>query len=332
MPDFPKNHFIRDAMGESMAELGRRDPRVVVINADLAGTCRNRSFGEMFPDRFFNVGIAEQFMVSFAAGLAHEGYIPYVFTMVPFVSMRACEQCRTDVAYANANVRFIAPYSGCSGGISGATHWGMEDCAIMCSIPNMAVLEPCDTNEARKMMEYSLFHQGPVYIRSSVEPVPDIFDAGYEFEIGKAVTVKEGDDGAFICSGITVKYALEAASAIEEKHQKHIRVVNMHTLKPVDAKAVMDAVKTGRIVVAQDHNIIGGLGQLVAGMIAGNGVAVKLRILGIPDRFAAMAHAPYLYRQFGYDAQGLEQAMMDLLDGSRAQEAGSQSGKVMTCG
>ncbi len=319
MADFPKS-FIRNTMGAYMVELGRRNSKVVVVNADLAGTCRNRSFGDMFPDRFFNVGIAEQFMVSFAAGLAHEGYLPYVFTMVPFVSMRACEQCRTDVAYANANVRFIAPYSGCSGGISGVTHWGMEDCAIMCSIPNMTVLEPCDTSEAKAMMDYSLDHQGPMYIRTSVEPVSDICDTGYKFELGKAVVIKEGDDGAFICSGITVKHAVEAASAIEEKYQKHIRVINMHSLKPIDVNAVMDAVLTGRIVVAQDHNIIGGLGQLVSGIIAANGVATKLRVLGIPDRFTVMAHASYLYHKFGYAAQGLEKAMMALMDDGRAEK------------
>lgn len=307
-----KQYFLRNVIGEYMSQLGERQKKVVIVNADLAGTCRNRAFIERFPERAFNVGIAEQNMVSFAAGLAHEGFIPFVFSMAPFISMRACEQCRTDVAYGNLNVRMIAPYAGCSGGISGATHWGIEDCAIMSSMPNMTVLEPCDPIQAIKMMDQMLDYDGPVYLRSGVEPVNLIYDETYHYEIGKASIAREGNDGAFIGAGITVQYAVQAADQIARKYGKRIRVVDMHTVKPIDRQAIIDAAGTGRIVVAQDHSKIGGLGQQVAEVLTSESLCVKFTNLGI-DRFVAMAHAPYLYHLFGYDADGLEKEMQNLL-------------------
>lgn len=306
-----ENFFLRDVVGEYMSTIGKND-RVVVVNADLAGTCRNRKFGELYPRRSFNVGIAEQNMVSFAAGLAHEGFLPYAFSMAPFISMRACEQCRTDIAYANLNVRLIAPYAGCSGGISGATHWAIEDCAIMSGMPNMVVIEPCDPIQARKMLEATMLHIGPVYMRISVEPTGAIYTENYKFELGKASIARDGEDGAFICCGITVKYALEAAVRIYKKTGKKIRVIDMHTLKPLDRQAVIEAAKTGRIVVAQDHNVIGGLGQQVALVLAEERLSPKFINVGIPDKFIAMAHASYIYNLFGYDADGLEKKMLNL--------------------
>lgn len=310
----PKS-FLRNVMGNYMAELGRKETRVVVVNADLMGTCRNNSFVSEFPQRSFNVGIAEQNMVSFAAGLAHEGAMPFAFSMAPFISMRACEQCRTDVAYANLDVRLVATYAGCSGGISGATHWAIEDCAIMGAMPGMTVLEPCDAVQAKKMLEASLTHKGPIYIRSSVEAVEDIYSEDYEFTVGKATVAREGNDGAFICSGVVVQYALEAARIIGANTGKQIRVVDMHTIKPIDREAVKDAAGTGRVVVAQDHNIVGGLGYSVAAVMAEEGVAARFKILGVMDEFVEMAHAPYLYHKFGYDTDGLVAAMAELLMG-----------------
>lgn len=307
-----ENVFLRNVIGEYIAELGKNE-KVVVVNADLGGTCRNRHFEELFPDRSFNVGIAEQNMVSFASGLAHEGFIPYAFSMAPFISMRACEQCRTDVAYADLNVRLIAPYSGCSGGISGATHWAIEDCAIMAAIPNMTVLEPSDPIQAKRMLDYSLSHSGPIYMRVSVEPTVSIYGETYKYEFGCASIAREGNDGAFICSGITVKYALAAANTIAERTGKQIRVVDMHTIKPIDKDAIIHAAQTGRIVVAQDHNIIGGLGQQVSSVLATAGISTKFANVGIQDRFIAMAHAPSIYDQFGYNADGLERKMTELL-------------------
>lgn len=306
--------FLRNVIGAYMAELGKKNDRVVVVNADLMGTCRNKSFVEEFPKRSFNVGIAEQNMVSFAAGLAHEGYIPYAFTMAPFMSMRACEQVRTDVAYARLPVRLMATYAGLSGGISGATHWAVEDCAIMTGIPEMTVVEVCDENQAKAVLDFSLSYDKPLYIRSSVEPVKNVYPSDYNFEFGKASVLKEGTDGTFICSGVSVQYALEASNIIEEKYAKHIKVIDMTSIKPLDRDAVIEAAKTKNVIVAQDHNIIGGLGSAVANVLAKEGLGIKFKILGLTDKFVAMAHAPFLYHQFEYDTEGLVKNMKIMLE------------------
>ncbi len=308
-----EKYFLRDIIGNYMYDLGVKNDKVMLVNADLMGTCRNRKFAEEFPDRAFNVGIAEQNMVSFAAGLAHEGYIPYAFSMAPFLTMRACEQCRTDVAYANLNVRMMGTYAGLSGGISGATHWSIEDVAIMAAMPNVTVVEVSEPNQAVQIMDQSLDFKGPMYIRSSVEPVFKLYDDDYKHKIGKASIVKEGSDGAIICSGVVVKYALEAANALKADYGKDIRVVDMHTIKPVDREAVVSAAQTGNLIVAQDHNIYGGLGSIVATVLAEEGCVTKFKNIGISDVFVAMAHAPYLYGKFGYDAKGLYNSMKDML-------------------
>lgn len=310
--DEARKEFLRDELGAYLTELGKRDSRVVVVNADLSKTSRNTEFVRQYPDRAFNVGIAEQNMVSFAAGLAHEGWMPFAYTMAPFMSMRACEQCRTDVAYANLPVRLIGTYAGVSGGISGATHWGMEDCAIMTTMPDMTVLEPSDVVQGKKMMDALLQLQGPAYMRISVEPTSPIYDEDCDFEIGKASIAHPGGDGAFICSGITVKYAMLAAKSIKERTGKSIRVVDMHTVKPIDRQAVLDAAATGKIVVAQDHLLHGGLASLVSEILAEESCAVRYCSRGIPDCFETMAHAPFLYHKFLLDAEGLENSMLQL--------------------
>lgn len=305
--------FLRNVIGSYMEELGKKNEQVVIVNADLAGTCRNTGFCNLYPKRAFNTGIAEQNMVSFAAGLAKEGFIPYAFSMAPFLTMRACEQCRTDVAYANLNVRLIGVYAGVSGGISGATHWAVEDCGIMCSMPGMVVLEASDEYQAKRMLDATLEYEGPIYIRCTVEPVQEIYNENYQFEIGGSTIVREGNDGVFLCSGVTVQYALEAAERIKNQTGAEIRVVDMYSLKPIDREAVISATKTGKIIVAQDHNIIGGLGTLVATVIAEEGRSTKFKIIGIDDRFDAMAHAGYLYHLYKMDSEGLEKEMLNML-------------------
>lgn len=304
--------FIREHVGNYMLELGRTDERVVVVNADLMKTCRNTSFVEEYPNRSFNVGIAEQNLVSFSAGLAHEGFIPYAFSMAPFISMRACEQCRTDIAYGNCNVRLIACYSGLSGGISGATHWGIEDCAIMTSMPNMVVLEPSDSYQAKRLLDISLSHEGPVYMRITVEPTEDIYEKNI-FKIGGSNEVISGEDGAFLCSGVIVSKAVHAAQKIYETTGKKVRVIDLYSIKPVDEKAIIEAAETGHVVVAQDHLKIGGLGDIVSRVIARNGLSTKLCVLGVEDEFSTMAHAPALYEKYRLDETGLTEAMLGIL-------------------
>ena len=307
--------FLRNVIGEYMTALGRADDKVVVVNADLSGTCRNRQFVDEFPNRAFNTGIAEQNMVSFAAGLACEGFKPYVFSMAPFLTMRACEQCRTDIAYGNRNVKMIGVYAGVSGGISGATHWAIEDCGIMTSIPGIEVFEVSDANLTKKLLDYSISIESPMYIRSSVEPTENIYPENLEVKSGGSIEVVEGEEGTFICSGVIVQYALKAAKEIKLQTQKSIRVVDMYSIKPIDQNAIIEAAKTGRVVVAQDHNIYGGLGSIVAQIIAESGNSTKLKIVGIKDKFVPMAHANYLYSLFGLDTDGLKNTMLGLING-----------------
>lgn len=305
--------FLRNVIGEYMTHLGDVNERVVVVNADLSGTCRNKDFVNKYPNRSFNTGIAEQNMVSFGAGLACEGFVPYVFSMAPFLTMRACEQCRTDVAYGNRNVRMIGVYAGVSGGISGATHWAIEDCGIMTSIPNIAVFEVSDANQTKRLLDFSLEYDGPMYIRCTVEPTLNIYPETVSIKKGGSHTIIDGDDGAFLCSGVTVQYAIEASKLISEETGKKIRVVDMYSIKPVDKEAVISAAKTGNVIVAQDHNVYGGLGSIVATIVAEEGLTTKLKVLGVKDHFVAMAHAGYLYHQFGIDGEGLRNSMLEML-------------------
>lgn len=306
--------FIREAVGNYIVALGDLDDKVLLVNADLMKTCRNTSFVEKYPERSFNVGIAEQNLVSFAAGLAHEGFKPYVFSMAPFLSMRACEQCRTDVAYGNLDVRLIGAYSGVSGGISGATHWGMEDCSIFCSMPNMSVLEFSDMNQSRALLKETLNHKGPVYMRVTVEPTEEIYSEGETFTVGGSKEIMSGKDGMFLCSGVLVAKALEAARQIEDERNISIGVVDMYSIKPIDEKAIFKAAVTGHIVVAQDHLIHGGLSSMVSNLLVNNGYGIKYKALGIEDKFNTMAHAPALYEKFGLDVSGLKAAMLELFD------------------
>ncbi len=317
MTGVSKDSFLRETVGKCMVQLGALDKRVVIVNADLMNTCRTDQFDKKYPDRSFNVGIAEQNMAGFAAGLAHEGYMPFVFSMAPFISMRACEQCRTDIAYEALNVRMMAVYSGVSGGISGATHWGIEDCGIMCSIPDMTVVDLSDAVQAECLLHASLHYRGPVYFRISIESVSKIYSENCTFEFGKASIPRNRDDGAFLCAGVTVSYALKAAERIRKKCGADIRVTDMHTVKPIDQEAVIQAARTGAVVAAQDHNVIGVMGQYAANIIAAHGISAVFINAGIPDRFDAMAHAPYLYHKYGYDVQGLENAMMYALSRKR---------------
>ncbi len=306
--------FLRNEMGAYMTTLGDKDSRVVVVDADLSGTCRNREFSEKYANREFNVGIAEQNAVAFAAGLAHEGFMPYVFTMAPFLTMRACEQCRTDVAYANLPVRLMGVYAGMSGGISGATHWGVEDCGIMASIPGMTVLEPGDANQARRMLDLSLELDRPLYIRSSVEAVRDIYDENVPVTIGGSTEVISGDDAAILCGGVTVQYAIEAARKLKEDNGLNVRVVDMYSIKPIDQDAVIAAAKTGNVLVVQDHNVVGGLGALAASVIVESGISTKYKVLGLQDNFIAMAHADYLYKMFEMDSDGIIKNLKELIN------------------
>lgn len=307
------NLDIRASAGKYLSELGKKYSDVLLLSADLTGNAGAAEFAKSYPERYYNMGIAEQNMVSFAAGLTYEGFKPYLVTMSPFISMRACEQVRSDVCYCALPVRFIGNNSGYSGGISGATHCGLEDCAIMGAMGNMTILEPCDAYEASMIMEASYAAKGPVYIRITSFSTPAAYTEPFAYEIGKAQVPVAGDDGAFIVSGALVSYAVAAAKRLKEELGASVRVVDMHTIKPIDEGAVLAAAGTGRVIAAQDHTKMGGLGWAAANTIAQGGVACKFKVLGAPDHYVPLATTPYLHKINGYDAQGLFENMKEML-------------------
>ena len=301
------------AVAHPLAEIGARDKRICCLTSDVFKTIRLDEFAEACPERMFNVGIAEQETMSVAAGLATEGFIPYVYSFAAFLTMRSCEQIRSNVCYPNLPVRLIGTYGGYANSISGATHCGLEDMGLMCSMGNMTVCEPSDPVTLEKTVRESVDWKGPLYMRADKEVTEKIYSDDVEFKIGKALIPREGNDGAFICAGIIVRYALEAAEILQKEQGVNIRVVDMHTIKPIDEDAVKNAVETGRVVVAQDGNIIGGLGDRVAAVMAQNGLCCKYRVLGAPDTYVPLATTAYVRHKNSYDVEGLVKVMASLL-------------------
>ena len=269
----------RDAVGKCLATLGGEYDNMLVLTADVDTSSRIQAFKEKYPDRCYNVGIAEQNLMSVSAGLAHEGFRPLAFAFAPFASMRCYEQVRTDICYSKLPVVIIGNGAGYSNGASGCTHCALEDSALMVACNNMTVLEPGDPFQIAKLLEAAMELNAPVYIRLGREATSSLYPEDTKYEIGKALIPREGDDGAFICTGIMVHFAMEAAKRIHDELGKEIRVVDMFTIKPLDKQAVIDAAKTGRVVAAQDHNLLGGLGQLVGIHLAQTLVTLDLIIV-----------------------------------------------------
>jgi len=294
----------REVYGKKLAEIGATNDKIVVLTADLMRSNKTGDFRKAHPDRFFNIGIAEQNMMGIAAGLALEGKIPFVSTMATFASMRACEQMRTDICYANLSVRIVATHGGLTTG-AGPTHYGQEDLAIARSMPNMTVIAPGDPNQIGKVVEASIDWKGPIYIRIGRGGEPVVYKEDYKYEIGKSITVKDGNDITLIATGCIVFYALAAAEKLAEEGIK-ARVIDMHTIKPIDREAIIKAAKeTGIIITGEDHNIFGGLGSAVAEVLAEEGISCKFKRLGIPDVFGTNGEPELLYHKYGYDTDGI---------------------------
>lgn len=305
----------REIYGRTLAELGKANPKIVGVTADLAKTTAIVHFANAFPDRFFNVGIAEQNMFGVAAGLAKAGLIPFASTMAIFTCLRGGEQVRTDIAYQNLPVKIIATHAGISFGHAGTTHHCTEDLAVMRSIANMTVICPADGIETSKAVQACADTPGPVYIRigRGFEP-PCYENDNYTYEIGKAITMKEGSDLTIICCGIAVLQSLQAAKTLAEQDNISVRVINMHTIKPLDREAVMKAVtETRRILTVEEHNVLGGLGDAVASVIAESGKGCVFRKHGIQDTFATIGYAEDLYAHYGLDANGIVDQVRSIL-------------------
>jgi len=305
----------REIYGRTLAELGEHNDKIVGLTADLEKTTAFIHFAEAFPDRFFNVGIAEQNMIGIAAGLAKAGLIPFASTMAVFASLRACEQVRTDVAYQNLPVKIIATHSGISFGHAGTTHHCTEDLAIMRSMANMTVICTADGTETAKAVKACLDIPGPVYIRVGRGFEPPCYESDdYLFEIGKAVTMRDGTDLTIICCGVAVLQSLNAAKTLAENDGLSVRVINMHTIKPIDREAILSAVdETRRILTIEEHNVIGGLGDAVASVIAESGKGCVFKKHGLEDEYATIGYAEDLYTHYGLDANGIIDKVREIM-------------------
>jgi transketolase len=302
----------RDAYSKTLEALAAEDSRVCAVVADSVSSTKLKNFQGLFPDRFINVGIAEQNQVGVGAGLANGGMLPYVCGASCFLTGRAMEQVKVDLGYSKWNVKLCGMSSGMAYGELGPTHHSVEDLAWTRVIPNMTVVVPADPAETAAVMRYSLNHIGPMFLRISRMPVPKIFPDDHVFQLGKASVLHEGDDVTLISNGVLISRALQAAQALQLKGV-HARVLNMSSVKPIDKEAIIDAARSTRgIVTAEEAFAAGGLGGAVAEILALNHPA-PMRILGLPDTFAPTGSAPFLLEYFGLTAAGIEAAALDLV-------------------
>ncbi len=276
---------MRIAYGQALVELGRLHEDLVVLSADVSNSDHSYMFEEVFPDRFFNVGIAEQALVDVAVGLANGGKVPIANTFAFLFATRALEQVRTHLCYGEANVKLAAAYGGLSDSFDGPTHHAATDLAIMRSLPNMTVVVPADPEGVNKLLPQVAAWEGPVFFRLCRNEVPVIFGDLYEPKIGKGVVLREGTDVTIICCGVMVARCLEAAKRLAEDGTR-ARVVEMHTIKPLDVECVLQAAReTGALVTAEEHSVVGGLGGAVAEAVA-DACPVPVKRVGVADTFA----------------------------------------------
>lgn len=294
----------REAYGKALAELGGEIDNLIVLDADLSGATKTGVFKKLYPERFFNCGIAEQNLIGVATGLTAAGKLVFASTFAMFAAGRAYEQVRNAVGYTHMNVKIAATHAGLSVGEDGATHQCNEDIALMRTIPGMTVLCPADGNETRAVIRAAAAFEGPVYIRLGRMAVPMIFPEGHSIEIGKAETLREGNDVTIIATGVMTYMALEAAERLENEGIS-ARVLNIHTIKPLDEEAVLKAAKeTGAIVTAEEHSVIGGLGSAVCD-VTSEKCPVPVIKVGVNDKFGKSGPAMQVLEKFGLSADAI---------------------------
>ena len=303
----------RDSYGAALVELGKEHEDLVVLDADLAAATKTGVFKKAFPERHFDCGIAECNMIGVAAGMAASGLVPFASSFAMFAAGRAFEQVRNSVGYPHLNVKIGATHGGISVGEDGASHQCCEDFALMRSIPGMVVLCPADDVEAKAAVKAAYEHEGPVYLRFGRLAVPVFHDeANYKFEIGKGEVLREGSDLAIIATGLETAEALKAAETLAAEGV-NARVINLCSIKPLDAELVLKAAREcGKVVTCEEHSIIGGLGEAVCAAIAEAGVACKVKRVGVKDEFGHSGPAKELLAQFGLDAAGIAKACREV--------------------
>ena len=308
----PKLYDCRDAFAAALEDIAVHDGRICAVVNDSVGSSKVGQFGKRFPERLINVGIAEQTMVGLAAGLANSGKIPFVCAASPFLTGRALEQIKADVAYSEANVKLAGQSPGLSYGELGPTHHSIEDIAWLRAIANMTVIVPADPIETDQAVRVAASTPGPMFLRISRMGVPAVHDESYRFAIGKAAKLREGADVTLIANGVMVARAMEAAELLAAEGVQ-ARVLNLATVRPLDEAAVLDAAaETGRIVTVEEHTIYGGLGSAVAEVVVTHR-PVPMRILGVPGVFAPTGSAEWLLEHFGLTAPHIRDAALELV-------------------
>ena len=294
----------RESFGKALVELGKENENVVVLTADLAGATKTSLFEKEFPDRFINVGIAEQNMIGISAGLATTGKIPFASTFAMFAAGRAYDQIRNSVAYPKLNVKICGTHAGVTVGEDGATHQMLEDLSLMRSIPNMTVLCTSDDVQTRWAIKEMAKIDGPVYIRLARVATPVIYDENQKFEIGKMVQIGDGTDATVFATGVEVAEALKAKEELE-KENINIRVVDVHTIKPIDREMIIKCAKeTKKLITIEDHSIIGGLGTAVCEVLSEE-YPTKVVRMGMQDKFGKSGKAEQLLKYFKLDSEAI---------------------------
>jgi len=302
----------RSGFGAGLLEAGRRNPKVVALNADLLSSLKMDAFVKEFPDRFFECGIAEANMIGMAAGLAVDGFIPFAGTFANFATVRVLDQIRQSVCYSKTNVKIAGSHAGITLGEDGATHQTLEDLGIMRMLPNMVVINPCDYNQTKAATIAAAEYQGPVYLRFGRPAVPNFTPEEQTFEIGKALKLNDGKDITIIATGHLVWEAVQAAKVLESEGIS-VDLIDIHTIKPLDEDAVVTSIeKTGKVVVAEEHLIDGGLGELIAGVLARRHPA-PMKFVAIDDRFGQSGKPAELMSYYGLDSAHIVNAAKDLL-------------------
>ncbi|MBI2860733.1 MAG: transketolase family protein [Chloroflexi bacterium] len=304
----PAEASLRDAYGRTLVELGQANPDIVVLDADLAKSTMTSLFASEFPSRFFDCGVAEQNMVSIAAGLAASGKLPFASSFAVFLPGRCFDQVRMSIAQPRLNVKLVATHGGISVGEDGGSHHAVEDLALICSLPGFTVIVPADAHETAQAVRAAAAHQGPVFIRLCRAKLPLVFPEERPFNIGKAVTLRDGGDVTIIALGLMVAPALEAAATLAAEGID-CRVLNMSTLKPIDEAAVLQAaIETGAIVTAEEHLEHGGLGSMVARLTA-RSRPVPIEFVGLKDAYAKSGTAAQLLEKHGLTRRDIAEAV-----------------------
>ncbi|MDR2525035.1 MAG: transketolase family protein [Oscillospiraceae bacterium] len=301
--------------GKTLLELGEQHPEIVALTADLGKSTKIGTFGDKFPERFFNVGIAEQNMVGMAAGMAKAGLVPFLSSFSQFASWRVADQLHTDICYQNVNAKIIATHGGTSFGQAGSTHHAICDFALVRSLPNITLICPADGYETANAVRAAYETPGPFYIRINRGFDRVVYqNEDYGFEIGKAVEMRPGTDITVIACGSCVFQAVSASDFLKNADGLSVRVLNMHTVKPIDAEAIQKAIMdTRRIIVAEDHSVVGGLGGAVAEVIAEYGKGCAFKRLGAQDQFAPIGLHEDIMSILGIDSNGITEAVRTVM-------------------